>query len=96
MSALSNINVPLIVNSHVAFNPRKACLVALTITVAPVTIASLEAIVQQIGVEGFQLDEISIGENIQATLGNITSWLGNVAIRLGNRFPGSLRMDWSS
>jgi predicted PurR-regulated permease PerM len=50
-------------------------------------IASVEAAIQQIGVEGFQLDELSIGENIQESLGNLASWLGSVAVSLGQSLP---------
>jgi predicted PurR-regulated permease PerM len=50
-------------------------------------IASLEAAIQQIGGEGIQLDEIRIGENIQEALVNLASWLGDVAISLGQSLP---------
>jgi len=50
-------------------------------------IASLETAIQQIGGEGIQLDEIRIGENIQEALGSLASWLGDVAISLGQSLP---------
>jgi predicted PurR-regulated permease PerM len=50
-------------------------------------IDSLEATIQQVAGEGFQLDGISLGENIQEALGNIASWLGQIAISLGQSLP---------
>jgi predicted PurR-regulated permease PerM len=50
-------------------------------------IASLEAGIQEIIGEGFQLDEISLGENIQEALSSLASWFGSIAISLGQSLP---------
>jgi hypothetical protein len=46
-------------------------------------IATLESVIQGVIGEGFQLDEIGLGENIQEALSSLVSWFGNIAISLG-------------
>ncbi len=50
-------------------------------------ITSVEGAIQQIAGEGFQLDEINLGENIDEALSSLASWLGSIAISLGQSLP---------
>jgi predicted PurR-regulated permease PerM len=47
----------------------------------------LESTLQQVAGKGFQLGEISLGENIQNALCSLASWLGSIAISLGQSLP---------
>jgi predicted PurR-regulated permease PerM len=56
--------------------------------ISPQTVISwVETTIQGIAGEGFQLDESNIGENIQAALSSLASWLGQIAISLGQSLP---------
>jgi predicted PurR-regulated permease PerM len=49
--------------------------------------ASLETALQQVAGEGFNLSELSIGENIQDALSSLASWLGQLVVNLGQSLP---------
>ncbi len=56
--------------------------------ISPQTIITwLKITIQQIACEGFRLDESNIGENSQTAPSSLASWLGQIAIRLGQSLP---------
>jgi predicted PurR-regulated permease PerM len=50
-------------------------------------IAAIETIIQGIAGDGFQLDELEIGANIQEALLNFASWIGQILVSLGQSLP---------
>lgn len=56
--------------------------------ISPQTIISwVEATIQGIAGEGFQLDDSDLGESIQEALSSLASWLGSIVISLGQSLP---------
>lgn len=47
----------------------------------------LEETIQEIGVQGVQIDEVQLAETIQAAINGLADWLGEVLVTLGQSIP---------